>query len=82
MTLVMSIKIIAIILPLTIFSGIAFWKPNPILFILTGAIAIFTGLEYYNITPTNFGLAIGLSFVVYALYSWALAFRMMFYKEE
>jgi len=69
------------LLPLGIFSGVAFWKPNPVLFILNGAVSIFTGLRWYDLDTSPFGLAIGLAFVVYALYSFALAYRMMFYSE-
>lgn len=69
-------------LPLTLFSVLAFWQLNAILFMVSGGIALFVGFYWYNQYVTNLGLAISLCIIAYALYCIALAFRMIFWRQE
>ena len=69
-------------LPIALFSIIAFWKPNAVLFMITGGISLFMGLSWFDTCPSDLGLAIGLCIVAYSVYCIGMAFRMLFWKEE
>ena len=78
MTLALAISFI----PLALFSVLAFWKPNALLFMLTGTIAIFIGLFFYDVYTEDVGLAIGMCIIAYGLVSYGYAFRCIFIRER
>ncbi len=64
------------------FSFLAFWKPNPILFIVVAGISIMAGFTWYDKYVTNLGLTVGLMLVAYSLYCIGMAFRLLFWNRE
>jgi hypothetical protein len=73
------------LLPLVIFSILAFWKENHILFIITFGIAFITGMNAPNIISgehetTALGVSLGALLIGYALFCAAMAFRLMFWR--
>lgn len=73
---------IVMLLPLAFISAMAFWHPNPILFILAGACAVFNGFNWYDALGTHEALAIGLMLIAYGFVCFAFAYRYIFYREE
>lgn len=67
------------------FSGFAFWKPNPVLFMYAAGASIVTGLylpdSLVNYAP-GLGITIGLMFIGYSFLCIAYAYRMLFWNEE
>ena len=72
---------VAALVPTMFFSGMAFWRPNPVFFILAGGCAFFNGLNWYDAIGTHEALAISLLLMIYAFLMWAYAFRYMFWRE-
>lgn len=70
------------ILPLALFSVLAFWKSNAIIFMLAGGTSIMVGLYWFDIYTTDLGLAISLMFIAYSLVCLGLAFRCIFWRED
>lgn len=69
-------------IPLALFSVLALWKPNPVLFLINAGIAVMTGLEYFNLYVSNQGLAVSLMIIAYSIYCIAMAFRMIFWGQD
>lgn len=69
-------------LPLVLFSGLAFWKYRPELFILSGAAGLFTGFTFYNTYHSPFGLTVGLVLLCYCLFCFGVSFRLMFWEDS
>lgn len=69
-------------LPVVFFSAMAFWKTNPVLFMLAGGTAVFNGFYWYDQYTTFLGLAIGLCLIAYALLCFGYAFRYIFWRES
>ena len=67
---------------LGLFSFLAFWKPNAVLFMLVAGISIILGLTWYDLYVTNMGVTMGLMLIAYALYCIGMAFRMLFWRQE
>lgn len=78
---VVVIKQFVVFVPLILFSVLAFWKSNAILFMLVAGTALITGLYWYDAFTDNLGLTIGLMLLLYALACVAFAFRMIFWRE-
>lgn len=68
-------------LALTLFSGLAFWKLNAVLFMLTAGIALMVGFKWYDVYTDETGLTISLSIVAYSLVCIAFAFRCLFWRN-
>lgn len=68
-------------IPLALFSVLAFWKPNAVLFMISAGIAMFVGFYWFDAYTTNLGMAISLCIIAYALYCIGLAFRMIFWNR-
>ena len=69
------------LIPVTLFSILAFWKPNAVLFMLVAGSSLILGLHWYDVYTTNIGLTIGLLLVAYGLFCIGMAFRMLFWRE-
>lgn len=74
-------------LPLLIVSVFAFWKENPILFMITAAVSIISALNAPDMMSgvsetTTIGITVGLMLVVYALFCAGMALKLMFWKAE
>ena len=77
-------------LPLILFSVLAFWsrktqqasRATAVIFTLTAAIAIFTGLAWFDQVGGSTGLAVGLGIIVYGLVCISLAYGNLFRKEK
>ena len=67
---------------LGLFSFLAFWKPNAVLFMILAGISIIAGLYWYDLYTTNIGLTMGLMLIAYALFCIGMAFRMMFWRQK
>ena len=67
---------------LGLFSVLAFWKPNAVLFMLMAGISIILGLTWYDLYTTNMGLTMGLMLIAYALFCIGMAFRLLFWRQE
>ncbi len=67
---------------LAFFSFLAFWKPNAPLFMVIGAIALFTGFKWFDVYTTDTGLAISLMIISYGFIAWGFAFRCIFIRER
>lgn len=76
------IELLLTLLVLIAFSFLAFWKSNPILFIVAAGISIMVGLAWYDQYVTNLGLAVGLMLITYSLYCIGMAFRLLFWNRE
>jgi len=64
------------------FSLLAFWKLNPLLFMLAAGASIMLGLEWYDIYLTDLGLAISLMLITYSFVCIGFAFRFIFWRKE
>ena len=67
---------------LALFSILAFWRFNALMFILVGGVSIFLGLYWYDAFDNNLGLAIGILLVAYALVCLGFAFRCIFWRDR
>ena len=70
------------LLVVVLLSILAFWKPNPVIFMITGACAIFTGFAWFDAYGTHTGLAISLMLIAYCFVCFAFAYRYIFWSEE
>ncbi|GAH36200.1 unnamed protein product, partial [marine sediment metagenome] len=59
----------------------AFWRLNPILFMITAAIAIMLGLYWYDAFTNNLGLALSLMLILYSFVCIGFAFRFIFWTR-
>lgn len=72
-----------VIILIIVFSGLAYWKGNPVIFMLNSAVSLFAGLYAPDsLNDINFGVAIGLALIGYALVNILLAFGNMFKGTE
>ena len=78
----MTLALVISFIPLTLFSVLAFWKPNALLFMLTGTVSMFIGFFYYDVFVTPIGLAIGMMMIAYGLVAYGFAFRCIFIRER
>jgi len=65
-------------IPLTLFSVIAYWRPHPLPFMLTGIVSTFTGFYWFEVYTDWLGLTIGLSLFVYGLVAFGFTFRCIY----
>lgn len=68
------------LLALALFSFLAFWKLNALLFMLTAGISLMVGLQWYDVYTTSAGLTVGLMMIAYAFVCIAFAFRCLFWR--
>ena len=78
---------ILLFLPVIIFSVLAFWKENPILFMFTAPVSLVTAFESPNMmsgvyTTSPLGITVGLILFVYALFCLGMALKLMFWRGE
>ena len=60
------------------FSFLAFWKPNPVLFMLLAGASIIFGLFWFNVYTSYVGLAAALLLIIYSFVCCGYAFKSMF----
>ena len=82
----MELTGIMLIMVVALFSFLAFWKPNSILFMMLAAGSMMLGFSIPDvITPdtstTGLDMAIALGLIIYALLCSAWSFRLMFWRE-
>lgn len=82
-----DLQAVAGFLPLIFLSVMAFWKENAVLFMLTAAAAMLTGLYSPDIisgsdTTAPLGIAVGLALMTYSLFCIGMAFRLIFWKSD
>lgn len=75
------------IVPVIFFSLFGYYgqadaKQRAVWFILAGAAGLFTGFAFYDSYVTPFGMAMGLLFLCYTLFCFALAIKYIFWNEE
>lgn len=68
-------------LAVVFFSLMAFWKPNPVLFMLTAGASMMTGLKWFDVYTTDIGLSISLMLIGYSFISFGFAYRFIFWSE-
>lgn len=78
LTLALLISILAL------FSGLAFWKPNAVMFMVTGAMSMMSGLNAPDMissttSTSSTDITLALSLVAYSFFCLAMAFRVMFW---
>lgn len=59
-------------------SLIAHLEKNSIMWMVAGAMSVFTGFYWYDTFVTNLGLAFGICFLVYGLTCFSIAFINLF----
>jgi len=64
------------------FSLLAFWRLNPLLFMLAGGASLIVGLQWYDVYSTHAGLTISLMLIAYSLVCIAFAFLFLFWREK
>lgn len=83
MTQIFSILAIFVqFLPLVFFCVLAFWKNNPVLFMLAAGAALFNGIYWYDKYDSPIGLSIGLILIAFSVYCLGMAFRYIFWRSE
>ncbi len=93
----MTLTGIMAILIVALFSVLAFWRPNAILFMMLAAVSLMTGFAMPDLMidlPVPMGLAaswssttelditLAMSFIIYGFLCAGLAFRTMLWREE
>ena len=68
--------------PLIFLSVLAFWKYNALIFMLAAGMSAITGLYWYDVYTTNWGLAIGILLVAYALVCLGFGLQCIFWKGK
>jgi hypothetical protein len=74
----------SIILPgcaLVFFSLLAFWRRNPVLFMIAAGVAILLGFSWWDTYPTDTGLGISLMLIVFSFTLVGFAFRYVFWAK-
>ncbi len=66
------------LLPLALFSVLAFWKFNSLLFMITAGVSLMVGLYWYDAYTNVTGLSISLMVIGYALVCIVFAFVLLF----
>lgn len=69
---------------LAVFSALAFWRPNPVLFMITAGIAMILGLNAPDLmtssaATTSSDVTIALSLMTYSFLCIAYAFKTIFW---
>lgn len=66
---------------IALFSVLAFWRLNALLFMLAAGVSLMVGLQWYDVYTTPAGLTISLMIMAYSLVCLGFAFRCIFHKE-
>lgn len=70
------------LIPLILFSFLAFWKRDVILFMITGALALFYGFYWFDAYMTNLAMTVSLVLFAYAFLCEGFALALIFWHEE
>lgn len=70
------------LIPLVLLSIIAWWRNQPVLFILSGALSLVTGLWWRSQYDSSLGMATALSLIAYWLLCWGMALRYLMRSGE
>lgn len=74
------------LIPLGLLSCLSFWKPNPILFMVTAGFGIVFGFsipDFSGVTSTTkMEINLAMMVFVFALFCIAAAFRLLFWRAE
>ena len=65
-----------------LFSLLAFWKYNALLFMLTAGASMMVGLQWFDVYTTDTGLSISLMLIAYSLVCAGFAFACIFLKQD
>lgn len=65
-------------IPLALFSIIAFWKNNSLVFLITAGLSVFIGLKWFDVYTDNTGLAIGILILLYGFLCIGMAIKALF----
>lgn len=84
-TIGVILGILGYLLPSVVLSVLAFWKENPVLFMITFGVSWITGLYAPNIISgssdtTVMGLTLGLMLIGYGMFCMLMSFRLMFWE--
>ena len=77
-----AILLFVFLMPLVFLSVIAFWRFSASMFMLSAGAGVATGLAWYDVYTTNWGLAIGIMLMAYGLVCLGFAFRCIFWKDR
>lgn len=69
-------------LAVAFFSALAFYKPNAVLFMLDAGASLLTGLYWYDLYVTHWGLTISLMFIGFSFFCIGMAYKCLFWREE
>lgn len=70
------------LLPVVLFSFLAFWKLNPVLFMIAAGASLMSGLYWYDYFTTELGLSIGLMLIAYAFICVSFAYGTIFWRDR
>lgn len=76
MSLIFGFAVVAL------FSFLAFWKSNALLFMLLAGASLMVGFQWYDVYTTPVGLTISLILIAYSLVCLGFAFRCIFWREN
>jgi len=82
----MELTEVMLIMLVALFSFLAFWKPDSILFMMLAAASITLGFSIPDIvspnsSTTGVDIAVSIGLIMYALLCSSWAFKLMFWKE-
>jgi hypothetical protein len=83
----MELTGIMLVMVVALFSFLAFWKPNSILFMMLYGSSMMLGFSIPDVispeaSTTGLDMAVALALVIYALLCAAWAFKLMFWRDE
>jgi len=73
-----------LLLPLMFLAVLAYWKPNPILFLIIAGVAIFSGFEWFNTLSGDYreyAMAVSVGFIAFAILNFGFAIKLLVWKE-
>lgn len=86
MTTAQALTGLVSLIPLAVFSGLAFWRFHPVLFMFCAGIAMITGFYMADIinggTTSELSLTVSLALIGYSMVCIAFAYSFMFREVE
>jgi hypothetical protein len=64
------------------FSGLGYWRPSPLPFMLSAGAALMLGLQWFDTYTTNIGLSVSMMLILYSFVCVAYAYGLIFWKDR
>ena len=75
-------SLITTLVALGLLSVLAFWKPNPHLFMIMAGMSLMLGLAWFDIYTNELGLGMSLGFIGYSFMCIGFTFKEIFFRDE